>query len=115
MMVLVFNNSIFALRSTDNWPIYHLLQLATGRFTSVILPQYMVSRQELYLYAVCWSYKPPVRKSTLGRFPLPLQWVCTIPLYVGSTTCRWLDLWVRWLPYVALTLVFAASRLVGVL
>src|ERR1051326_7971319 len=47
VVVWVFNNSIFAPRSTANWPMWNLLILRD----LVIGPQHMVVRQELYLYA----------------------------------------------------------------
>ena len=49
--VLGFNPSIFALRSTESWPMsfYSSPELTD----SVILPQYVVLRQEIYLYGVC--------------------------------------------------------------
>src|SRR5438128_1669683 len=45
-----FNTSIFALRSTESWPIVSPSRDCLLRNASVIMPQYIVCRQELYLY-----------------------------------------------------------------
>jgi hypothetical protein len=41
-VVLAFNASIFALKSTDNWPIGILSRFLKEGGDSVMLPQYLV-------------------------------------------------------------------------
>src|SRR5450432_3539736 len=49
----VFNDSILALKSTDSCPIsFLLLGISYGVNAFVIVPQYVVARQELYVHIV---------------------------------------------------------------
>src|SRR5437763_5021973 len=48
----VFNDSIFALKSTDSCPISSPLVGILLRNASVIMPPYVVGSQELYLHIV---------------------------------------------------------------
>src|SRR5581483_4410986 len=61
---LVFNDSIFALRSTESWPMSNPPDSLLERNASVMLPQHVVARQEVYLYAGCTGYKDRVRAIT---------------------------------------------------